>query len=1060
MKIRMKISRLLAAVLLVPLTLTQITFPSKAEESVRKIANLIVFVDFQDTVHENKECYTVNPQIEELFGVDESDPKSLKQYIKAISYEQMEVENVIPQYNREGNQVVPVKLSMSSSQYTDGVNGDANLIEVLAQEWPEQLQLSEGQLDYDGDGVIDNLMLVLPDEPSNSNTSGRMNTYQGSASIGGKQIGNYTVIPEYDAYKSSIKKSGVIIHEFLHTLGCADLYWGGATGEEVPVGFWDMMATGDAGLLYPLAYTRSHDLGLFRIPEIRTSQTNYKIYAASAATSATKDQQAVILKTDRYADEFFVVEYRKPGTDYDSYMRGSGLVIYRVKEGRRGNMQGPPFGIYVFRQGDSMMDGHEKADYELLKSSSYFSQESGRASFGNAEASAGLSDNALTYSDGTNSGIVIKNIGSTEGDTISFDIEFTDTGDAASWRTETDTVWSGLTNPSDLASGTAPQMVNCQGGTYVAYIDTSWHARLCRWNGSAWEDLYRPSAQYVNEVALTGKEELYLVYADGDGSYAYAYSPSEKSGKTLGSSICGAEGANPSICVGDKVYAAYRSTDGNNRITVKSYDASADTWNALPDTGLQANSFCLKQYGGSLYLLKDGTTFGSNGMYLYTMDPSSSDLKWRQLGTDAITGNPASGMDLCFNGDSIYVIYYDGAQHVIKSSVWTGTAWETFCPDISVQTVSSLSTWYQDGKVYLRYVENGNAAYRSCEVTPETVKPEPEPDPVDPPKEPEQPTQPVNPPKEPEQPTQPVEPPKEPEQPTQPVDPPKEPEQPSQPEESAAPKYTANESVYGLHASVVDYRTVQLTWNRASGASGYELYYSTSPDSGYQFVKKLGKGTKFKFTKAACGTPCYFKIRSFQKVKKTMTYLEESHPVTVTTNIGQPSGLKTGKVTYDGVALKWKKVKGATSYHIYMASPEDGDYRYLTSEKKSSVTLKNLETGKQYQFKVTAVRDQFESESSGPVMATPNIGVLNGLKGKAVKAGQISLNWKKQKGVEQYVILRADSADGAYRQIGTTGRNSCMNTELESGKTYYYKVYGVRGSYQTNVCGPVSVTVK
>lgn len=68
-------------------------------------------------------------------------------------------------------------------------------------------------------------------------------TYQGNASIGGKQIGNYTVIPEYDAYKSSIKKSGVIIHEFLHTLGCPDLYWGGATGGEVPVGFWDMMST-------------------------------------------------------------------------------------------------------------------------------------------------------------------------------------------------------------------------------------------------------------------------------------------------------------------------------------------------------------------------------------------------------------------------------------------------------------------------------------------------------------------------------------------------------------------------------------------------------------------------------------------------------------------------------------------------------------------------------------------------------------------------------------------------------------------------------------------------
>lgn len=117
-------------------------------------------------------------------------------------------------------------------------------------------------------------------------------------------------------------------------------------------------------------------------------------------------------------------------------MQGSGLVIYRVKEGRRGNMQGPPFGIYVFRHGDSMLDGHEKADYELLKSSSWFSQESGRTTFGNASAEAGLGDNALTYSDGTNSGIVIKNIGSAEGDAISFDIEFADTSDSAVWKAE------------------------------------------------------------------------------------------------------------------------------------------------------------------------------------------------------------------------------------------------------------------------------------------------------------------------------------------------------------------------------------------------------------------------------------------------------------------------------------------------------------------------------------------------------------------------------------------------------------------------------------------------
>ena len=975
----MKKKKYIAGILAIVILLNFNIFPVKAEESVRKIANLIVFVDFQDTVHK-EQCYTGDPQIQELFDGDEKNPRSLKQYIKAISYGQMEVENVIPQYNREGNQVVPVKLSMSSSQYTDGVNGDASLIEVLAQEWPEQLQLSEEQLDYDGDGAIDNLMLVLPDEPANSNTSGRMNTYQGSASIGGKQIGNYTVIPEYDAYKSSIKKSGVIIHEFLHTLGCPDLYWGGATGGEVPVGFWDMMATGDAGLPYPLAYTRSHDLGLFRIPEIRTSQTDYRIYAASAATSATKDQQAVILKTDRYADEFFVVEYRKPGTDYDSYMQGSGLVIYRVKEGRRGNMQGPPFGIYVFRQGDSMMDGHEKADYELLKSASYFSQESERTSFGNASAEAGLGDNALTYSDGTNSGIVIKNIGSAEGDTISFDIEFADTSDSAAWKAESDTMWNGLTDPVDRDVYTSMKMVESNGQRFAAYVDRNWYARLACWNGSTWENVFTSPQRYVSDISVTGNDDLYLAYGTGDGCYAYEYQPSAQSGRLLGNQICGTEGANPSItCSGSKVYAACRSVDEtNNNISVKSYDAQSDSWKALADTNLQANSFVLKQYGGILYLLKDGTTFGKNGMYLYSLDPTV-DTAWKQVGEQEITGNPSSGMDLCFNGEKIYVTYYDSSQQVIESKVWTGSAWETFCPKIAVQDVSSLDTYYQDGKVYLRFVDNGTAAYRSCAVTPEIVKPDPTPDP---PTEPEQPTTPPQPskpeqpttppqPSKPEQPTTPPQPSK-PEQPTTPTQP-TEPVTPVEPEAPAAPQYKADESVYGLHAAALNYKTIQLTWNKVNGATGYEVYYSTSPDSGYRFLKKLGKGAKkYKFTKAVCGTSYYFKLRPLRKVKKTITYLEESNPVTTST-VSDP--------------------------------------------------VKNL-------------------------------------KAKAQKNGKVRLTWKKARGIGTYVILRSDSSKGEYRQIGTTGKNSCMNIELEIGKTYYYKVYGVQGSYQTDECGPVGVTTK
>ena len=99
-------------------------------------------------------------------------------------------------------------------------------------------------------------------------------------------------------------------------------------------------------------------------------------------------------------------------------------------------------------------------------------------------------------------------------------------------------------------------------------------------------------------------------------------------------------------------------------------------------------------------------------------------------------------------------------------------------------------------------------------------------------------------------------------------------------------------------------------------------------------------------------------------------------------------------------------------------------------------------------------------EESNPVTTSTVSDPVKNLKAKAQKNGKVRLTWKKARGIGTYMILRSDSINEEYKQIGTTRKNSCMNTELEIGKTYYYKVYGVQGSYQTDECGPVSVTIK
>ena len=72
----MKKIRFMAGLLAAALGLSGINIPVRAEEPVSHIANLIVFVDFQDTVH-IEQCYTGDPQIQELFDGDEKNPRSL-----------------------------------------------------------------------------------------------------------------------------------------------------------------------------------------------------------------------------------------------------------------------------------------------------------------------------------------------------------------------------------------------------------------------------------------------------------------------------------------------------------------------------------------------------------------------------------------------------------------------------------------------------------------------------------------------------------------------------------------------------------------------------------------------------------------------------------------------------------------------------------------------------------------------------------------------------------------------------------------------------------------------
>ena len=263
---------------------------------------------------------------------------------------------------------------------------------------------------------------------------------------------------------------------------------------------------------------------------------------------------------------------------------------------------------------------------------------------------------------------------------------------------------------------------------------------------------------------------------------------------------------------------------------------------------------------------------------------------------------------------------------------------------------------------------------------------------------------------------------------------------------------------YGTRVIKVDpttFNTMQLTWDAVPNAKSYEIFYSTSQNDGYKRLTNTKK-TFYKFSKAKCGVTYYFQMRVCVKGAKS-----EFGPVSYgrTDLTGTPT-LQVKKTTYNSVSLKWNKVPGAKKYEIYYMDSINGGWQSLGLKGGTSFTHKKLVTGATYYYQIRPVRDSFYGSWSNDISASTILSDVARLKVKAASTDRMKLTWKKVKGATQYVILRSEQIDGTYEVIGHSPKASYMDTGLQGGTTYFYKVYAVSGPYRTKETAPVGQMTK
>lgn len=162
-----------------------------------------------------------------------------------------------------------------------------------------------------------------------------------------------------------------------------------------------------------------------------------------------------------------------------------------------------------------------------------------------------------------------------------------------------------------------------------------------------------------------------------------------------------------------------------------------------------------------------------------------------------------------------------------------------------------------------------------------------------------------------------------------------------------------------VKAKSTAYKTIVLSWNKVSGASGYEIYRADSKKGPYRKIKTISNGNTctFKNKKLKFNRKYYYKVRAFKTTGTGTEYAADSNILTAKTTLGAPT-FKKKKKSASELKITWKKVTGATGYQIKYSLKKKSGYKTVLVKKgkAASHVISGLKARKTYYVKMRAYR--------------------------------------------------------------------------------------------------------
>ncbi|WP_066248914.1 S8 family serine peptidase [Neobacillus drentensis] len=158
-----------------------------------------------------------------------------------------------------------------------------------------------------------------------------------------------------------------------------------------------------------------------------------------------------------------------------------------------------------------------------------------------------------------------------------------------------------------------------------------------------------------------------------------------------------------------------------------------------------------------------------------------------------------------------------------------------------------------------------------------------------------------------------------------------------------------------VKAASAGYNKVTVSWDKVTGATGYDIYRSASKTGIYSKAVTVS-GSSYSNSSLTTGQTYYYKVVAYSTVEGKKLSSPYSSIVSAKPALSTPTGVKAEKASKTSIRVTWSKVSGASGYELYRATSKTGGYTKVKTTSSTSYTNSKLTKGKTYYYKVRTYR--------------------------------------------------------------------------------------------------------